>query len=231
MVGRNAIAVICARGGSKRIPRKNIIPFKGKPLIAWTIEAALQSNSFERVVVSTDDKEIADIARHFGAEVPFLRDQYADDHSTVSQVVHHAVEKIGGNYDVVAQLLPACPLRTADDIKNALNEFDGQGFMLSVTKYGWLNPWWAHRDESGQGVPMFPHEIKQRSQDLPEVYCPSGAIWLANVQTFLQEKTFYGPGYRLFPLPWISAVDIDNYDDLEMAELAFNLRQKHEILY
>lgn len=226
MVEKTAVAIISARGGSKRIPRKNIVPFKGKPLMAWTIEAALQSQCFERVIVSTDDQEIAEVAVRFGAEVPFLRDQYADDHSTVSQVVHHALEKIGGHYDVVAQLLSACPLRSAEDIQNALNAFDGQGFMLSVTQYGWLNPWWAHTIEHGQGMPLFPKEAKQRSQDLPPVYCPSGAIWLANTEAFLKEKTFYGHGYRLFPLPWVSAVDIDNYDDLEMAELAFNLRHK-----
>ena len=227
MVNQKITAIIPARGGSKRIPRKNIVPFKGKPLIGWTIEAALQSQCFDRVMVSTDDDEIAEVALRYGAEIPFIREQYADDHSTVSQVIHHALEKIGQQDGIVAQLLPACPLRNANDIKNALSEFKDKVFMISVTKYGWLNPWWAHQIEDGKGTALFTKEIKQRSQDLPDVYCPSGAIWLAQVDNFLKEKTFYGKDYCLFPLSWISAVDIDNYDDLEMAELAFNLRYKN----
>jgi CMP-N-acetylneuraminic acid synthetase len=231
---KNAIAIIPARGGSKRIPRKNIYPFKGKPMLAWTIEAALTSNCFSRILVSTEDEEIAAVARSFGAEVPFLRDSHFDDQSTVSEAVCHTVEKYqkyrGESFDTVVQLMPNCPIRNAHQIQQACDYFQqgGHDFQISCFKFGWMNPWWAVQlDEHLHPSPMFPDALKTRSQDLPALYCPTGAIWIANSQKLIKSRSFYGEGYKFFPMEWQAAVDIDDYEDLRMAEVIFNQFSEH----
>lgn len=224
----DAIAIIPARGGSKRIPRKNIISFGGKPMIAWTIEAALASGCFAKVMVSTEDEEIADVARCYGADVPFLRDSHFDDQSTVSEAICTALERaqnfFGREYSCVAQLMANCPLRSADDIKCALRYFSGGGheFQISCFKFGWMNPWWAVQlDGENYPQPVFQGALKTRSQDLPPLYCPTGAIWLAKPAALLNSRSFYGPGHKFFPLDWRAAVDIDDYEDLAMAQAVF----------
>lgn len=222
------IAVIPARGGSKRIPEKNIISFQGKPMIAWTIEAALQSGCFERVLVSTDDEKIAEVARMYGAEVPFLRLQHADDYSPVSEATAAALiqasEYWSERYNVVVQLMANCPLRSAADIRDAVNEFANcnREFQISCFKYGWMNPWWAATLDAN-GIPnrLFPETINKRSQDLQDLYCPSGAIWIAKTHKFLEHGTFYGPGHCFEPIEWQRAVDIDDYDDLSFANAIY----------
>lgn len=218
------IAIIPARGGSKRIPKKNIIDFAGKPMIQWSIEAALLSKMFERVVVSTDDEEIAEVSRRCGAEVPFLRHKYADDYATVSQATLSALEQAedywSAGYDTVTQLMANCPLRTASDISHALTTFEqkGRAFQLSCFEFGWMNPWWAATiDQSGRPANLFPDASSQRSQDLPPLYCPTGAIWVASCAALKQAGTFYGPDHYYEPIPWFSAVDIDDRDDLMFA--------------
>lgn len=224
----NAIAIIPARGGSKRIPRKNIVSFAGKPMIAWTIEAALNSGCFARVLVSTEDEEIAEIAQCYGAEVPFLRDSHFDDQSTVSEAVctalEHAKKLYGRNFSCVAQLMANCPLRRADEIKSAIDYFSNNTheFQISCFKFGWMNPWWAVKlDNENNPQPMFAEALKTRSQDLPPLYCPTGAIWLADPEALLRSRSFYGPGYKFFPMDWRAAVDIDDYEDLAMAQAVF----------
>jgi CMP-N-acetylneuraminic acid synthetase len=123
---KKVVAIIPARGGSKRIPKKNIIDFNGKPLIAWTIEAAKKSGLFEKIIVSTDSEEIAEVAREYGAEVPFLRDTAADDHSPVSEATLRTIlqlEEAGEFYDEVVQLFAVCPLRDDVDIINSYKYF------------------------------------------------------------------------------------------------------------
>lgn len=230
------LAVIPARGGSKRLPRKNIMDFAGKPMIAWTIEAALQSDSFAQVIVSTDDAEVAEVARRHGAAVPFMRQAYADDRSPVSLATCEAVGKLVGQgmeFTSVVQLLPVCPLRSAADIRQALAYFEGHdgAFQISCFDYAWSHPWWAHTvAPDGLATPLFPDVMKGmvRSQDLPKLYCPTGAIWIADVQALLREQTFYGPGYRMFALPWANAVDIDTQDDLEMALFLYAMMQQKD---
>jgi CMP-N-acetylneuraminic acid synthetase len=223
-----AIAIIPARGGSKRIPRKNILPFCGKPMLAWTIEAALSSGCFTRVLVSTEDEEIADVARRYGAEVPFLRESHFDDQSSVSEAVCAAVERAQREYtcefSLVAQLMANCPLRGVQEIKNAVEYFSAgdHEFQISCFKFGWMNPWWAVKlDAQHRPQPMFPEALKTRSQDLPPLYCPTGAIWLAKPEALLRSRSFYGPDYRFFPLDWRAAMDIDDHEDLAMAQLLF----------
>ncbi|TQI70411.1 N-acylneuraminate cytidylyltransferase [Gramella sp. Hel_I_59] len=225
---RKIIAIIPARGGSKRIPKKNIIDFLGKPLIAWTIEAAKKSHLFDKIVVSTDSKEIAEVSREYGAEVPFLRDAAADDHSPVSDATLRTVlqlEEQGEFYDDVVQLFAVCPLRTSDDIINSYQDFLSRDvpFSLSCYKFIWMNPWWAVTlDDNNKPDWIFEGEMK-RSQDLPELYSPTGAIWIGKVDKLKQEKTFYGDGHIFWEMDWKNAVDIDNYEDLELAKAFKNI--------
>lgn len=228
MVKKN-IAIIPARGGSKRIPSKNITDFLGKPMIAWTIEAAKMSSCFDRILVSTDDERIAEVAIGHGAEVPFLRASHADDLSPVSEAtvsaLRQAMDYWEEEYSAVVQLMANCPLRSAKDIKGAMEKFSafGRSFQISCFKYGWMNPWWAVQLEpSGQPRRLFPEASGKRSQDLPELFCPTGAIWIAESCELLDHQTYYGPNHVFEPIPWVSAVDIDDYDDLIFAKSVYN---------
>ncbi|MGY8818123.1 MAG: acylneuraminate cytidylyltransferase family protein [Pseudomonadales bacterium] len=227
------IAIIPARGGSKRIPRKNIVDFFGKPMIAWTIEAARKSGHFERILVSTDDEEIAQVARDYGASVPFLRTQSADDHSPVTKATVASLKQAEffweTTFDTVVQLMPNCPMRTSDDITNALSRFNinQAAFQISCFKFGWMNPWWALRlNERGQGEKLFSEALSARSQDLPKLYCPTGAIWLARRAALNQAGDFYGAGHVFDPMHWSSAIDIDDYEDMEMAKAVWIMRHQ-----
>ncbi|UWQ95892.1 acylneuraminate cytidylyltransferase family protein [Rhodobacteraceae bacterium M385] len=219
------IAIIPARGGSKRIPRKNIISFQNRPMIGWTIEAALQSGVFERVVVSTDDAEIAEISLAEGADVPFLREVHADDQSPVSDAVISALKQAethyGTRFETVTQLMANCPLRGGREIHAAWENFQGGAhrFQISAFEFGWMNPWWAARIKpDGQPDWMFTKERQSRSQDLERLYCPTGAIWIADSEALTDYGSFYGPGHVLCPMPWQAAVDIDDWHDFQMAE-------------
>lgn len=221
----STIAIIPARGGSKRIPRKNITPFRGRPMISWTIEAALKSGVFDRVLVSTDDAEIADCARAEGAEVPFLRDGHSDDHSTVSEAIITALNQAERYYrtsfSCVTQLMPNCPLRGADEIRAAWAYFvhGAHDFQISAFEFGWMNPWWAARmGDDSQPNWLFPDARLSRSQDLDRLYCPTGAIWIAKATALVTARNFYGPGHVLCPMPWQAAIDIDDWHDFQMAE-------------
>ncbi len=226
------IAIILARGGSKRLPRKNILDFHGKPMIAWTIEAALQSAQYKHVLVSTDDPEIAEISRSFGAQVPFLRDSAADDITPSSEAtvaaLGQAEQHWGEQFDVVSQLMANCPLRDANDIKAAVQNFikrDVESQICSF-RFGWMNPWWAVKvDLQGKPDYLFPEARIARSQDLPPLYCPSGAIWIARGLALKSAKTFYVPTHIFHSLSWISAMDIDDAEDLEMAKACYQLKK------
>lgn len=221
----SSIAIIPARGGSKRIPRKNIVPFRDQPMIVWTIRAALESGVFHRVLVSTDDPEIAAVSCAEGAEVPFLRKTNADDQSPVSDAIITALGQAEMHYDIkfdtVAQLMPNCPLRRAEDIRAAWEMFQGGAhrFQISAFEFGWMNPWWAARIASN-GKPdwLFPDARMSRSQDLDRLYCPTGAIWIADTTELRLHRTFYGPGHVLCPMPVHNAIDIDDWHDFYMAE-------------
>jgi N-acylneuraminate cytidylyltransferase len=190
----------------------------GKPLIAWTIEAAQEALDCN-IYVSTDGEEIADVAREYGADV-VMRRSGNDDLTTVQQATIITLEQIvdegGEEYDTVIQLMANCPLRDASDIEDAYKQFteSGANFQLSCFKYGWMNPWWALKCA---GKPLFPNAIKSRSQDLPELFCPTGAIWIAKVKSLVEQGTFYGKNYAIHPMPWQHAVDIDEYEDLKFA--------------
>ena len=229
------IAIIPARGGSKRIPKKNIIDFMGKPMIAWTIEAAVKSKIFDKIIVSTDSEEIAKVGRDYGLEVPFLRQDKNDDISPVSEATIAAVKQAemhyNEKYDIVVQLMANAPIRNENDIKKHFNKFINQkrDFQLSSFKFGWMNPWWAAKvDKYDTPNWMYPEGITKRSQDLDDLYCPTGVICIANIKKLLKSNTFYGPGHKFCELNWKSAVDIDDYDDLEFAKAIYLLKNYND---
>lgn len=208
------------------------MPFNGKPMIAWTIEAALESGLFSRVLVSTDDEEIRQVSLRAGADVPFLRQTAFDDHATSSEATLSALRQAeqhwGERFNSVTQLMANCPLRHGGDIKDAMTHFEASSApaQISCFKFGWMNPWWAVQ-LSPEGKPSyaFPEIRQSRSQDLPHLYCPTGAIWIAGVDSLKQYGTFYVSGHVFHPMHFVSAVDIDDQDDLLMAQAFAAVRQ------
>jgi N-acylneuraminate cytidylyltransferase len=198
----------------------------GRPLIAYTIEAALQSGIFARVIVSTDDPEVAAVSLRCGAEVPFMRAaSLADDYTASSAVTTDALESVdqcGELYSYVAQLLPTIPLRNASDVRASFQQLlaTGAPAQISITRFGWLCPWWVfERDPQLRLVPIFPEALQKRSQDLPPLFGPVGAIWWANAKSLRQTRNFYMPDHTGWEIPWERAVDIDTEDDWGMAEV------------
>lgn len=207
------------------MPGKNMRSLLGRPAIAYTVAAALDSGLFGRVVVTTDSEAIADAARHAGAEVPFLREPgLADDHTPVSAATVDALERVDAAraYAHVAQLMPNCPLRTAQDIRDSYRQFmeSGAESQLSLTRFGWQNPWWAMRRDAGYKLePLFPEVVTRRSQDLASLFCPTGAIWWATAAVLRRERTYHVAGRTGWEIPWQRGVDIDTEDDWLMAEV------------
>ena len=231
-MSKASLAVIPARGGSKRVPKKNIKHMQGKPLIAYTIEAARQSNLFERIIVSTDSQEIAEVACQYGAEIPFLRDPaLADDFTPVSAATVDMMLQLdpsGTKYDYVCQLMPNCPLRTAADILDSFRQLTvtDAGSQLSVVRYGWQNPWWAmRRNDEFVLDPVFKDYMTSRSQDLPELYCPTGAVWWAKAEVLRREETYHVSERTGWEIPWQQGLDIDTEDDWDMADVLLSIAQ------
>jgi CMP-N-acetylneuraminic acid synthetase len=229
------IAIIPARGGSKRIPQKNIVDFMGKPMMAWTIVSAIESNLFDRIILSTDSEEYAEVGKKYGLEVSFLRKNKNDDISPVSEATIEAIRQAEYHYqekyDIVVQLMANAPLRTSRDIINHYNIFieNERNFQISCFEFGWMNPWWSVKlDENKKPEWMLPEGFNKRSQDLPNLYCPSGVIWIAKVNALFESNTFYGPDFKFCEIDWKSAVDIDDYNDLEFAKALFILNKNHE---
>ena len=225
------LAVIPARGGSKRIPYKNMRELCGKSIIGYTIEAAVNSGVFDKVVVSTDDEKIAEVADSFGAEIPFVRGlTLSDDFTPVSLATLDAVTRLdptGEKYDSVAQLMANCPLRSSADIHASYAQFidSDADSQLSVSRYSWLNPWWAmSMDDNHILNPLFAEALSARSQDLKEVFCPTGAIWWIKSRVLRAEKTFHIQGRSGWEIDWKNGFDIDTEEDWELAEVLMKQR-------
>ena len=222
---RGALAVIPARAGSKRLPGKNVRAMCGLPAIAYTIAAARASGLFSLVIVSTDSESIAEVARRYGADVPFLREAaLSDDQTPVSSVTVDALTRVdreGQRFASVAQLMPNCPLRDAADVRDSFEQFNRTDAcaQLSVARFGWQTPWWAMRRADDFTLdPLFPREAVMRGQDLPPLFCPTGAIWWARAQTLREAGTFHVPGRTGWEIDPVHAIDIDTEDDWRLAE-------------
>lgn len=217
------LAIIPARGGSKRIPRKNIKNFCGKPMIVWSIEAALQSGCFDRVIVSTDDEEIAEIARRYGAEVPFIRPRaLSDDYTGTIPVVKHAVEAAGQNAEFVCCLYATAPFVSVDDLRLGLDTLmeSGADYAFSVTSYAF--PIQRAVRILDERIEMFdPSHFNTRSQDLEEAFHDAGQFYWGRAKTWLDENRIFGSGSVPVVLPRHRVQDIDVEDDWVRAEWLF----------
>ena len=223
------VAIIPARSGSKRIPNKNIMDFMGKPLIAYTIEAALESQIFDDVIVSTDSEKYAQIAVEYGASVPFLRNKYSDDHSTLAEVMLYTIENLDKSYDNFCSLQVSCPLRDFRIIRDAYSFFikSESSTVLTCFKFGFMNPWWAFKmQDNNRADFLLSNPMQSRSQDNEDLYCPTGAVGFAKVSEFRKYKSFYSENAKFFPIDWKYAVDIDNFEDIEFAASVYNSFQR-----
>lgn len=218
-----ALAIIPARGASKRIPRKNVLKIASKPLIAYTIEAALKSGLFEHVIVSTEDKEIAKISKKYGADIPFIRSKIlATSKSTVIEVCLDAInfyEKKNVFFDTVCILLPTNPLRDENDLVSAFKKFKKSkaNALMAVTSFE-ISPFWALKEEKGFLKPYFGKKYMVRSQLHPRVFVDNGSIYIMNVKTFKKEKTFYPKKLIGYYMSRNKSIDIDEPEDLKLAE-------------
>jgi pseudaminic acid cytidylyltransferase len=221
------IAVIPARGGSKRIPRKNIKSFCGKPMIAWSIDAAVKSGCFDQVVVSTDDTEIAEVARQYGAQVPFMRPQtLADDHTGTTAVVAHTIDWFtarGQMPEQVCCLYATAPFVSAADLRRGLSVLirTGCDYAFAVTSYPFPIQR-AIRVTDANRVEMFnPEHFNTRSQDLEETYHDAGQFYWGRATAWLKGEVIFGPNSAAVQLPRYRVQDIDTAEDWQMAEYLF----------
>ncbi|MDD2367122.1 MAG: pseudaminic acid cytidylyltransferase [Desulfuromonadaceae bacterium] len=225
-------AIIPARGGSKRIPRKNIRKFCGKPMIVWSIEAALRSRCFDRIVVSTDDAEIADVAVQHGAEVPFMRPEaLSDDHTGTTAVIRHATKwfiEQGQQPEQVCCIYATAPFISPEDIQRGLKILTATGsdYAFSVTSYPFPIQRAIRLTPHGR-VEMFnPEEFNSRSQDLEEAYHDAGQFYWGRTSAWLSEKKIFSPESSPVLLPRYRVQDIDTMEDWQLAELMFRAWQK-----
>lgn len=221
--GKKVIAIIPARGGSKRLPRKNVLPLNGKPLIAWSIDAALESKYVDKVIVSTDCHEIAKISTECGASVPFMRpESIAGDTATTNSVILHALEQYSNEYDIAVILQPTSPLRIFSDIDNALD------MLLSKNADGVVSvcecehsPLWSNSLPSDGSMGSFIREdIKgKRSQDLPSYYRLNGAVYAFTTTALIANQGInYTDTVFSIKMPTLRSVDIDHELDFKIAE-------------
>jgi CMP-N-acetylneuraminic acid synthetase len=225
MIGdRKVSAVICARGGSKGLPGKNIRPLCGRPMIAWSIEAARQSAFLDRILVSTDDPAIAQAARDAGIDVPFLRPaELATDDANLIDAILHALDTSGDTPHYVVLLQATSPLRTGADIDGCLRLCHEKvaHAAASVCEADKSPYWMFHLNEDGSVRPVIPREeVGFLRQALPTVWTANGAVYVAEVDWLRREGTFWRPGITLgYPMPRDRSVDIDSLLDFHLAEL------------
>ncbi|MCL4167300.1 UNVERIFIED_CONTAM: hypothetical protein GTU68_057705 [Idotea baltica] len=222
------VAIIPARGGSKRIPRKNIKHFHGKPMIAYSIEAALASDCFDKVIVSTDDAEIAEVAIKYGAEVPFLRpSNISDDYATTMDVIHHAITLCANNgWDIgdVCCLYATAPFVLPEDLQKGYELLRGNSvqFTFGATSFPFPIQRAIKLDEQGY-VSMFSPENEQvRSQDLEEAYHDAGQFYWGRKDAFLNKLSVFSSHSKAVLLPRKRVQDIDTQEDWELAESLFS---------
>ncbi|MBT0118473.1 pseudaminic acid cytidylyltransferase [Vibrio alginolyticus] len=223
------VAIIPARGGSKRIPRKNIKAFHGKPMIAYSIEAAIASGCFDKVIVSTDDTEIAAVAEAHGAHVPFLRPaDISDDYATTMDVMAHAIhwcQDEGWDIDAVCCLYATAPFVLPKDLQQGYALLQGEGvqFAFSATSFPFPIQRAIKLDSDGSVSMFSPENERVRSQDLEEAYHDAGQFYWGKTRAFLEKYSIFSPHSKAVLLPRNRVQDIDTPEDWELAESLFSV--------
>lgn len=221
--GKKILGLIPARGGSKRLPRKNIIDLGGKPLIVWTIEAGLKSKYLDKVVITSEDEEILDISKKYNVKAIKRPYELATDEASTIDVIMHVLESINENYDYIVLLQPTSPLRNHRHIDEAIEYLflKNAYAVVSVCEVDHSPLWTNTLPENLSMVDFIKDEIKnKRSQDLPKYYRLNGAIYICNTKKFLEEKTFFlKENIFAYIMDRKHSIDIDNEIDFKLAEL------------
>lgn len=217
-----SLAIIPARGGSKRLPRKNVMDFLGRPIIAYTIEAALASGCFSRVVVSTDDAEIADISARYHSDVVIRPAELATDEARVVDVcehfLHEAVER-GECYDVLSVLYATAPLRSADDVRTVLDFVTSGRHHSAIAATTYSLPVHQALVQSKSSVEqVFPDLFSRRSNEVPEYFVDNGSTYAVTTDYFLRERRFISPDLAIHLMPRARSVDVDTWEDYVVAK-------------
>lgn len=226
---KNTVAVITARGGSKRIPKKNIKEFCGKPIIAYAIRAAIASNIFDEIMVSTDSEEIAKIARDYGAVVPFMRsEKNADDYATTEDVIMEVVNQYkerGKAYAYVCCLYPTTPFITSSILKEAVKIMvqENPAVVIPVVQFSYPPQRCFVIDENGYARFKYPEYVKTRSQDLEKQYHDAGQFYIYHVEKLFAHNGIIEDDFKPIILPEMCVQDIDTLDDWKMAEMKYRL--------
>lgn len=219
------LAVIPARGGSKRIPRKNIRLFSGKPMIEWSITAARESLCFDEIIVSTDDEEIAEVSRTCGAKVPFVRPaKLADDQTGTIPVIRHSIEwfrEQGQDPSVVCCVYATAPFIRPADIRRGLKILEEKDatYAFATTRFAFPIQRAIRVRSSGNMEMFFPDQFNSRSQDLEEAFHDAGQFYWGRAHAWLSEEVFFSPESAAVMLPRYRVQDIDTEEDWKRAEL------------
>lgn len=215
------LAVIPARGGSKGIPRKNMVHLGGRPLIYWTINAALKSGFVDEIVVSSDDMTTIDFAKSLGCSVPFIRSPLlSNDSASGIDVLLDAVERCAG-FDIVVYLQPTSPFRSATHIDEAMNLMENEQAQqcVSVVQHDTPIQWLKKITSEGRLVPYLPGEIPANRQQTEVTFVPNGALYISRVPFLKIKRTLFSEDTLAYVMSRKASVDIDSYDDLQIAKL------------
>lgn len=227
--GKTVLGIIPARGGSKGLPRKNILNIAGKPLIAWTIEEAEKSKYIDRVILSSEDEEIIQVAISWGCDVPFRRPkELAEDHSPTNDVIKDILIKLSTRYDYIVLLQPTSPLRIVKDIDGCIERCVKQRVNACVTvTQAEKSPYWMYYlDSSDSMQPLLDSEDnKLRRQDLPNIYALNGAVYVVQCQSFIENRNFLTGQTLAYVMPKERSMDIDTELDFHLAN--FLLENRH----
>jgi len=228
------IAVIPARGGSKRIPRKNILEFYGKPMLSYSVECAISSGLFDKVIVSTDDQEIAEVAKKYGAEAPFLRPpEISNDFAGTAEVIEHAIKWFmnnGVDPSLVCCIYATAPFIQIEDLKKGLDKIETGDwqYVFSATTFA-FPIFRSFKQNDDGGVEMFyPEHFKARSQDLPEAYHDAGQFYWGKTQAWLDNLKFFDKTSTTVNIPRWRVQDIDTLEDWKRAEIMWGVLQQLE---
>ncbi|MDA9936218.1 pseudaminic acid cytidylyltransferase [Gammaproteobacteria bacterium] len=222
------IAVIPARGGSKRIPNKNIREFHDKPIIGWSIEAAIEAGCFDRVIVSTDSEQISEIAKKFGAEVPFIRNQdLADDYTPTLSVISDSIQKLDCDVDYACCIYPTAPFVTPKDLNKGLKIIESKkvNYVFAATRYNYPIQRALKIQKNGLVSMLDPELENHRSQDLELMYHDAGQFYWGKSDAWLNQRPIF-QNSCILEVPEERSQDIDNEDDWNNAEIKFKFLKK-----